>query len=419
MTVRPSDLPEPLVKPGPWPTPIQLLLLRACLESGAEARGAWEEWSSIVNLDYLDHQSCYLLPMLDNNLRAIGVTGHPWLGRIKGYRRYIWAKNRRLLAQGSQLIGELRPIVGDELLVIKGTAVACRYYSDLGLRPMGDFDFMVKLELAPCVLNHLKASGWKTSQWLEQQQRIGLIPKALNFSNSHGHNMERSDGMEIDLHWNLMPDLCGTAVNQTFWDAAVPMRLPDGSQVRTLELSDLLFHSCLHGLVFSHWRSTRWVVDAITLLQNNGSIRWQRLIDVAERFRYTLTLGTALEYLTSTFPRQANIPEAVIHSLLECHHSAEEVDEYEERFGLSSNRTKYPPGALTYYRRFRAHSEPQNRSWVEEIRSFANFLLRRWDLPNLWLVFVFAPFRAARGICRKYLFQAGRARSEASPEPTR
>ncbi|PYK66258.1 MAG: hypothetical protein DME50_06085, partial [Verrucomicrobia bacterium] len=303
MTVRPSDLPEPLVKPGPWPTPIQLLLLRACLESGAEARGAWEEWSSIVNLDYLDHQSCYLLPMLDNNLRAIGVTGHPWLGRIKGYRRYIWAKNRRLLAQGSQLIGELRPIVGDELLVIKGTAVACRYYSDLGLRPMGDFDFMVKLELAPCVLNHLKASGWKTSQWLEQQQRIGLIPKALNFSNSHGHNMERSDGMEIDLHWNLMPDLCGTAVNQTFWDAAVPMRLPDGSQVRTLELSDLLFHSCLHGLVFSHWRSTRWVVDAITLLQNNGSIRWQRLIDVAERFRYTLTLGTALEYLTSTFPR--------------------------------------------------------------------------------------------------------------------
>ena len=78
MTVCPSNLPQPLVKPGPWPTPIQLLLLRACLESGAEARGAWEEWSSIVNLDYLDHQSCYLLPMLDNNLRAIGVTGDPW-----------------------------------------------------------------------------------------------------------------------------------------------------------------------------------------------------------------------------------------------------------------------------------------------------------------------------------------------------
>src|SRR5438034_2392130 len=158
MTMRRSDLPQPPMKPGLFPTPTQLLLLRACLETAAEARAAWEEWSSLVDLDHVDHESCYLLPLLDKNLRAIGVTGHPWLGRIKGYRRYIWAKNRRLLARVSQLIGELRPIVGDELLVIKGTAVACRYYSDLGLRPMGDFDFMVKLELAPCVLKYLKAS---------------------------------------------------------------------------------------------------------------------------------------------------------------------------------------------------------------------------------------------------------------------
>jgi Uncharacterised nucleotidyltransferase len=396
MTMRQSDLPQPLVKPGPWPTPTQLLLLRACLESGAEARVAWEEWSSIVDLDHLDHESSYLLPMLDHNLRAIGVTGHPWLGRIKGYRRYIWVKNRRLFAQGSQLIKELRPLVGDELLLIKGAALACRYYSDLGLRPMVDFDFMVKPESAPCVLNHLKASGWKKPQWYEQQERIGQIPKGLSFSNSHARNLQRSDGIEIDLHWNLMADLCGTTMNETFWDAAVPMRLPDGSQVRTLELSDLLFHCCLHGLVWSPARSTRWVADAVILLQNNESIRWQRLIDVAERFGYTLQLGTTLEYLASTFPRQANIPEGTIHSLLE----------------------QYPPGALIYYRRFRAHSSPSNSNWIEEIRSCANFLMRHWDLPNLGLVFVLAPLLAARRIYRKY-FRAGRARAAAALGLTR
>jgi hypothetical protein len=418
MTLRQSDLPQPLVKPGPWPTSTQLLLLRACLESGAEARAAWEEWSSIVDLDHLDHESSYLLPMLDHNLRTIGVTGHPWLGRIKGYRRYIWVKNRRLFAQGSQLIKELRPLVGDELLLIKGAALACRYYSDLGLRPMVDFDFMVKRESAPCVLNHLKASGWKTPQWYEQQQRIGLIPKALSFSNSHARNMQRSDGIEIDLHWNLMTDLCGTAVNETFWDAAVPMRLPDGFQVRTLELSDLLFHCCLHGLVRSHARSTRWVADAVILLQDVESIRWQRLIDVAERFRYTLQLGAALEYLASTFPRQANIPEGTIHSLLERDHSTEEVGEYQERMHLVSGGEKYRLGALTYYRRFRAHSSPSNSNWIEEIRSFASFLMRHWDLPNLGWVFVLAPFFAARRICRKY-FRAGRARAVAALRLTR
>src|SRR5438034_3779772 len=167
MTVRPSDLPEPLVKPGPWPTPIQLLLLRACLESGAEARGAWEEWSSIVNLDHLDHESCYLLPMLDKNLRAIGVTGHPWLGRIKGYRRYIWANNRRLLARVSQVVQDLRPIVGDNLLIIKGAALASGHYPDPGLRRTGDFDCMVKPESVPHVLRHFKSLGWKIPRWID------------------------------------------------------------------------------------------------------------------------------------------------------------------------------------------------------------------------------------------------------------
>jgi hypothetical protein len=66
------------MQPDPWPTPTQLLLLRACLESSTEARSAWEQWSSIVDLDHLDHESRYLLPMLDRNLRVIGVTEHPW-----------------------------------------------------------------------------------------------------------------------------------------------------------------------------------------------------------------------------------------------------------------------------------------------------------------------------------------------------
>jgi putative nucleotidyltransferase-like protein len=405
-----SNLPQRL---GLWsrPTPTQLLLLRACLESGTEARSAWEKWSSMVDLDHLDYQSCYLLPLLDHNLRAIGVSGHPWLGRLKGYRRYIWAKNRRLLAQGNQLIEELRPLVGDQVLIIKGAALAWWYYSDSGLRPIDDFDFMVRPESAPRVLKYLKASGWKVPQWHDRYRRsIGRRHLSVN----HSCNLEREDGMQIDLHWDLMHDLCGT--NEIFWDAAVPMRLPDGTEVRTLEPSDLLFHCCLHGLIWSPPQSTRWITDCLILSQRVKASRWQRLTDVAERFRYTLQFGTALKYLASTFPRQAKIPEAIIHSLLDRDHSAEEVGEYQQRMLIFPyGEVKYPPSALTYYRRFRAHSMPQNRSWIQEIRSFADFLMKRWDLPNLWLVFLFAPFRAARRIYRKYPLAAGHAHAAATP----
>ena len=442
-----------------FPTPTQLLLLRACLETAAEARAAWEEWSTLVDLDHVDHESWYLLPMLDKNLRAIGVTGHPWLGRIKGYRRYIWAKNRRLLARVSQVVQELRPIVGDNLLIIKGAALACGHYPDPGLRPTRDFDCMVKPESVPHVLRHFKSSGWKMPRWIdwdrkrygpdvETQCRVDQIPTSFCTDCPEGsvpplagqQSILSDDRMHIDLHWYLMPDLCGTAANDTFWNSAVPMRLPDGSEVRTLQATDLLFHCCLHD-IFWPWftiPSTRWIVDAVTLLRDSKSIRWRRLVDLAEQLRYTLRLGIALSYVASTFPRQTCIPEEVIQFLLNRDHSAEEIGEYQERMGLSPDGQEYPRSPMiflhpatfspsvftdyqrfrfTYYWRFQVRSVPLNGSWLQEIRAFACFLRVRWGLPNLWLVFVIAPFRAARRIYRKYL-RAGPARSEASPEST-
>ena len=456
MTMRRSDLPQPPMKPGLFPTPTQLLLLRACLETAAEARAAWEEWSSLVDLDHVDHESCYLLPLLDKNLRAIGVTGHPWLGRIKGYRRYIWAKNRRLLARVSQVVQELRPIVGDNLLIIKGVALACGHYPDPGLRPTRDFDFMVKPESVPHVLRHFKRSGWKMPRWIdwgrdrhgpdvETQCRVDQIPTSFWTDCPDGavpppagqQSILSDDRMHIDLHWYLMPDLCGTAANDTFWDSAVPLRLPDGSEVRTLQATDLLFHCCLHD-IFWPWftiPSTRWIVDAVTLLRDSKSIKWRRLVDLAEQLRYTLRLGTALSYVASTFPRQICIPEEVIQFLLNRDHSAEEIGDYQERMGLPPDGQEYPRSPMiflhpatfspsvftdyqrfrfTYYWRFWVRSVPLNGSWLQEIRAFACFLRVRWGLPKLWLVFVIAPFRAARRIYRKYFFSAGRARTAAT-----
>ena len=442
-----ADSQQSVSRAEAWPTPTQLLLLRACLESVAEARAAWDEWSSIVDFDHLDHESHWLLPMLDKNLSAIGVTGHPWLGRIKGYRRYTWAKNRRLLTRFSQVIQELRPIVGDNLLIIKGVALACGHYADPGLRPTTDFDCMVKPESVAHILTHFKTLGWKMPEWIdwernrygpdvETQCRVDQIPSV--FATSYSQPIRSHDKMELDLHWYLMKDLLGSAANEIFWNGAVLMRLPNGSEVRTLQATDLLFHCCLHEL-FSHPPPpprTRWIVDAVTLLRDSKSIRWERLVGLAEQLRYTLRLGTALSYLASTFPRQICIPEEVIHFLLNRDHSLEEIAEYQERMGLTPDGQQYPRRPMiflhptvfssrvftdyqrfrfTYYWRFR--SVPLNGSWLQEIRAFACYLRVRWELPNLWLVFVIAPFRAARRIYRKYS-RAGPARKEASAKST-
>src|SRR5207248_8350349 len=147
---------------------------------------------------------------------------------------------------------------------------------------------------------------------------------------------------------------------------------------------DLLFHCCLHDLIWLPIPSTRWILDAVTLLRDSKSISWQRLVDLAEQLRYTLRLGTALSYVASTFPRQTCIPEEVIHFLLHRDHSAEEIGEYQERMGLPLD--EYPPSVFsnylrfrfTYYWRFRVRAVLLNGSWLQEIRAFACFLRVSW-----------------------------------------
>jgi Uncharacterised nucleotidyltransferase len=377
---------------NPWPDFHQLLLLRACVEHGEPGREAWEEWAATVDFEKLDAESTYLLPMLDHNLRLIGVTSHPWLGRIKGYHRYIWTRNRRLFAQAAQLIGKLRPLVGDDLLVIKGAALACSYYPGSGMRPMGDFDIMIKREAAPAALKFLRRSGWKMVFWNRPD-----FPPEHYFFYRHSENLYREGGGDVDVHWHLMEDLCGTASSQPFWDEALPLHLPDGTEARTFQLTDLLFHACLQSL---HWKpvpATRWIVDALLLLQCGKPVDWRRLTDLADTFQYSLLLGSALQYLASNFPRQANIPNSVIGQLLDREHPKGEIAEHKGRL----QGEHYPPNALTYYRWFRLRSLPRKLGWFQEIRSMAQFFASRWSLPNLWLILILGPLRFSKRLFRR------------------
>jgi hypothetical protein len=48
---------------------------------------------------------------------------------------------------------------------------------------------------------------------------------------------------------------------------------------------------------------------------------------------------------------------------------------------------------------------PRNSSWIQEGQSFANFLMKRWNLSRRWLIFFCAPFFAARRIYRRCFFR--------------
>src|ERR1019366_6595553 len=128
------------------PTPDQILLLRASLLSGQDVATAWKAWRERVNFDDIDAASYRLMPLLYKNLRRENIEDE-LLGRLKGIYRHTWSRNQLLFHEAGRVLKAMND-AGISVLVLKGATLANSFYSDAGLRPMNDFDFMVPLDEA-------------------------------------------------------------------------------------------------------------------------------------------------------------------------------------------------------------------------------------------------------------------------------
>ncbi|MBA3242461.1 MAG: nucleotidyltransferase family protein, partial [Acidobacteria bacterium] len=140
-----------------WPDEPQELLLCAALLRGEDALSAWGEWRSTVDPDSLDAGSKRLLPLLYRNLRELGVND-PLVPRLKESYRITWSLNQSVFRQMASLLGSLHG-AGIETLVLKGGALVPLYYRDYGVRPMVDFDILVREERAETAMDLLTGLG--------------------------------------------------------------------------------------------------------------------------------------------------------------------------------------------------------------------------------------------------------------------
>jgi len=134
-----------------------MLMLRAALGDAETAMDAWHALRVRLDLDSLGPASQRLLPPLWRNLSRLGVQD-PILGRCRGAYRYHWSRNQLLFRRGAVLLAELAAS-GIETLLLKGAALATRYYGDAGLRPMNDFDVAVPAGAAGDAVAVLERNG--------------------------------------------------------------------------------------------------------------------------------------------------------------------------------------------------------------------------------------------------------------------
>lgn len=368
-----------------WPTGDQELLLRASLLPGKEAVDAWQQWKTNTDIDHLDQGSFRLLPLLYRNLHTHQVKD-PLMSKLKGIYRATWYRNQMLFRTVADLLLSLHG-AGIQTMILKGAALARRYYNDVGLRPMDDFDLLVPTEQALEAIDLLAELGWTP-----EPRRRGGFTEAY-FSVLHAHQFHDGTGHGFDLHWHLLPDCCYANADDDFWNAAIETRVHD-VPVWALNPADELFHACVHGVRWSRVPPFRWLADATVIVRaSHSEIDWDRLIAQARKRRLVLPVRDTLDYLRDELG--APIPRAVREGLDQTPVSRAEHAEY--------RRITRSPGVLgllpaKWFRYRRSLWGAGHRMSLLELVGFLRYLQLFWDMDRLWRVFLGTARRGLRNI---------------------
>lgn len=280
-----------------WPNPTQLLLLQACLSSGAEAVSAWRAWQSKIALDDIDYGSLRLIPLLYHNLRQLDVVDDD-LGRYQGIHRKYWYENQLRFRQAADVI-KLCQNAGIPTLALKGVPLAHLYYPETSLRPMSDFDVLVPYDQPHHAMATLQAAGWV------------LVSRLTSVRGTNAWTFAHPKGGNTDLHWRILMTRLGPDSDILLWQSAEKFSFSN-THTLTLNPTDHLFHTCVHGMPANEVASLRWIVDAMMILRKS-TIDWERLLIQSQDHSVVRMIHHAFSYLHTFL--NAHVPESILERM--------------------------------------------------------------------------------------------------------
>jgi hypothetical protein len=367
-----------------WPTPAQVLLLKAALLQSDEAVEAWTQWRERSALDGVDPSSAQLYPLAYRNLSRIGVQD-PDLSELKRHYLATWVGNQRLFRQLAATLNELNA-AGLPTLVLKGAALVPLYFRDDGVRGMGDFDILVPEERFKEACAVLMRGSWEP---------LHYEPEYFDTRFEHAIAFLEPGGTSVDLHCHALIHSCEPGADEMFWEGSQPLEV-NGARTRTLNATDHLVQVCAHGLTWVKNPPIRWVADAMTILARAGeSIEWDRLVRVTVARGVTLHVAAPLDFLKTTF--DAPIPAEVLDTLHRA--PASRSDRTEHRNWMLNKRGKPLPLLWLHWRMF--HRGVCDVGPVARVRAFPDYL-RFWaQTDRLWKIPVSLSVKGMRVLGRR------------------
>lgn len=195
---------------------------------------------------------------------------------------------RRKVDEELHLVADALAGSGMPWLVVKGPVIAHLCYPDPSLRSYRDLDVVVPRSAFAEALDALSSAGYELidRNWdLMAREAIGQV------------HLVRPGGVGLDLHWHLVSNRRlrrSFAVDMDEVFAAARPLVIGSVECHTLAWEHQLVHLCLHAALEGADRLVwlRDVAGAVAVAPTEG---WERLVEVAERWRAHLATGTVLD----------------------------------------------------------------------------------------------------------------------------
>ena len=362
-------------QPPCLPSDDDLELLQAALAPPSQARAAWQRWREQNREGPGHHTHNRMLPLIARRLSPESLDEADRLF-LRGLYRYHWTRNQLLSNCAAAILGTLQQ-AGIDTLLLKGLALAHLTYQDLGVRPMHDFDVLVRPAQRDQAVAVLEQAGWTYT---------APMPA---LSADHGCEFRNAADQRFDLHWFATDESRWPGADDDLWENSRPLQI---GAAGTLALSPghQLMHVLIHGVKVTGANPCIWVADACAILDSESKIEWSKFLASVRRRRVVLPLKLGLEYLKNQLGRP--VPPELIADLRAT--PVNWTDRLYYHTKIQGGETKL--ALLRPYLDYRRTEN--NRSFL----GFLNFLRLRWHLRQIRQI----PGRVWRGLCNRF-----------SPEP--
>lgn len=237
-----------------------------------------------------------------------------------------------------QLFEELRI----DVIPLKGTMFAEKYYHHLGARSTSDIDLLVKEADVEKAIHAVKKLGYTIEE--------SRIP--FHFHVNYSKWIPGSDiPIMVELHWNLVKEKTANFQIEEIWNNSTT--LEGFKHIKKLSDLDLFYVICLHG-----WRhnleSLKYFIDIIQLiLQLGKKIDYEKLLEMATQHQTKKRILRTLSIVYEAYPALNQIQPLSCKVKTLFHHRTTKLQKYMNHFDylfLSYDSPKH--GFIALYHEF-------------------------------------------------------------------